>query len=73
VEYLQHYLEDCYWGTITLDTLAASSIIRPDTSTAIFRHATGVPLLRYLSDIRMKKARELLESKTMLVKQRLKR
>lgn len=69
VEYLQQYLEDCYWEDITLDSLAASVHYSPGHLNAIFRHATGVPLLRYLSDIRMKKAKELLESKTMLVKQ----
>lgn len=69
VEYLQHYLEDYYWEDVTLDRLAESVHYSPGHLNTVFRQTVGVPLLRYLNDIRMKKAKELLESETMLVKQ----
>lgn len=69
IEHLKTYIEDHYWEDLALDGLAGVFHYSPKHLNALFKKATGTPLLRYVGELRMHKARELLSSGTMLVKQ----
>jgi AraC-like DNA-binding protein len=69
IDHLKTYIEDHYWEDLALDELAGVFHYSPKHLNAIFKQATGTPLLHYISALRMQKARELLASGTMLVKQ----
>lgn len=69
IEHLKTYIEDHYWEDLSLDGLAGVFHYSPKHLNALFKKATGTALLHYVSILRMQKARELLTSGTMLVKQ----
>lgn len=66
---LKTYIEDHYWESITLEGLADVFHYSPKHLNALFKKATGTPLLHHVNTLRMRKAREILRSGTMLVKQ----
>jgi AraC-like DNA-binding protein len=69
IDHLKTYIEDHYWENLTLHGLAVVFHYSPKHLNAIFKQATGTPLLHYISVLRMQKARELLGGGTLLVKQ----
>lgn len=59
IEYIeQHYSED----ELSLNQLAAVVNFSPNHLSAVFRQETGQPFIKYLTDFRMEKAKELLLS-----------
>jgi AraC-like DNA-binding protein len=69
IDHLKAYIEDHYWENLTLKELAGVFHYSPKHLNALFKQATGTPLLQYVSALRMQKARELLASGAMLIKQ----
>ena len=69
VEYLQNYLENYYWHDIDLGQMAEAVHYSPGHLNALFRDATGEPLVRYLNRLRLEKAHALLTRGEMIVKQ----
>lgn len=53
-----HYTED----DLSLNVLAAHVNFSPNHLSAVFRHETGQPFIKYLTDFRMNAAKELLSS-----------
>ncbi len=59
IEYIEeHYAED----ELSLNQLAAVVNFSPNHLSAVFRQETGQPFIKYLTDFRMEKAKELLLS-----------
>ena len=54
----EHYAEE----ELSLNQLAAVVNFSPNHLSAVFRHETGQPFIKYLTDFRMEKAKELLLS-----------
>jgi len=69
IEQLKRYIEDYYWDDITLDSLAGIVHYSPGHLNSLFKKSTGIPLHRYINDVRMKKAGELLAAGSVLVRQ----
>ena len=69
IEQLKRYIEDYYWDDITLDSLAGIVHYSPGHLNSLFKKSTGIPLHRYINDVRMKKADELLAAGSVLVRQ----
>ena len=69
IEQLKRYIEDYYWDNISLDSLAGVVHYSPGHLNSLFKKNTGIPLHRYINDVRMKKAGELLAAGSMLVRQ----
>jgi AraC-like DNA-binding protein len=69
IEQLKRYVEDYYWDDITLDSLAGVVHYSSGHLNSLFKKQTGVPLHHYISEVRMKKAGELLSAGSMLVRQ----
>lgn len=62
VEQLVNYLEDHYNEKISLDQIAENMYLSPFYISKIFKSETGDTPIRHLINIRLEKARELLES-----------
>ena len=69
IDHLKTYIEGHYWEDLTLDGLAGVFHYSPKHLNALFKKNTGSPLLQYISALRMQKARELLTTGNLLVKQ----
>lgn len=69
IEQLKQYIEDYYWDDITLDSMAGVVHYSPGHLNSLFKKNTGVPLHRYINNVRMKKAGDLLAAGSMLVRQ----
>ena len=62
VEQIQNYFEDHYAEKISLDQIAENMYLSPFYISKIFKSETGDTPIRHLINIRLEKARELLES-----------
>ena len=62
VEQIVNYFEDHYAEKISLDQIAASMFLSTFYISKIFKSETGTTPIRYLINIRLDKAKELLES-----------
>jgi|GEM_PF-2097746 AraC-like DNA-binding protein len=69
IEQLKRHIEDYYWDDITLDSLAGVVHYSPGHLNSLFKKSAGVPLHRYINEVRMKKAGELLAAGSVLVRQ----
>lgn len=69
IEQLKQYIEDYYWDDISLDSMAGVVHYSPGHLNSLFKKNTGVPLHRYINNVRMKKAGDLLTAGSMLVRQ----
>jgi AraC-like DNA-binding protein len=69
VEQVKKYIDNYYWEDMSLEKLA--DIVHYSTGhlNSIFRQHLKVPLHKYLNEVRLRKAYELLISGKMLVKQ----
>lgn len=61
VEQIMNYIEDHYSEKISLDQIAENMYLSPFYISRIFKSETGNAPIRYLINIRLEKARELLE------------
>ena len=62
VKWAQNYMEDNYYQDITLEQVAKVFYVSEGYMCRIFKKYTGKRYIAYLTDIRMKKAKELLVS-----------
>ncbi len=69
VEQVKHYVREYYWEDISLQKMAGIVHYAPGHLNAIFRRAEKMPLHRYINEIRLLKARQLLAAGNLLVKQ----
>ena len=61
VEQIMNYIEDHYSEKISLDQIAENMYLSPFYISRIFKSETGNAPIRYLINIRLEKAKELLE------------
>ena len=66
---IRHYIDQNYAMDLSLDQLAARFYLSPNYLCRLFKQETGVTLLKYINDTRMKKARELLRTTQMKIGQ----
>jgi AraC-like DNA-binding protein len=69
VEQVKKYIDNYYWEDMSLEKLADIVHYSPGHLNSIFRQHLKVPLHKYLNEVRLRKAYELLISGKMLVKQ----
>lgn len=62
--YIQHHYKD---GDLSPDHLAAMVYLSPGYLSAVFKEETGVTINRYVREVRMNKAKELLENTNMKI------
>ena len=69
IEQVKNYVVQYYWENISLKKIAGIIHYSPGHLNAIFRQAERMPLHRYINEIRLRQARNLLAGGNMLVKQ----
>ena len=69
VEQVKRYVREYYWDDISLKKMAGIVHYSPGHLNTIFRRAEKMPLHRYINEIRLLKARQLLSAGNLLVKQ----
>lgn len=69
VEQVKQYVTNYYWEDISLKKLAGLVHYSPGHLNAVFRRAERVPLHRFITEVRMRRARQLLAGGELLVKQ----
>ncbi len=69
VEQVKRYVNEYYWQDISLSAMA--EIVRYSSGhlNAVFRKAEDMPVHRYINEVRLERARQLLSAGEMLVKQ----
>ena len=69
VEQIVNYIENYYWEDLSLEHLAGIVHYSPHHLNLVFKKHIGTPVHRYISEVRLEKSKDLLQSREMLVKQ----
>ncbi len=69
VEQIKHYIREYYWEDISLARMAGIVHYSPGHLNAVFRRSEKMPLHRYINEVRLLQARQLLQGGRLLVKQ----
>ncbi|BFH68421.1 DNA-binding response regulator [Paenibacillus dendritiformis] len=62
IAYITKYIEDHYGDDLSLDSLAAKVYLSPHYLSSMFKKTMGCGLNKYIKNVRMRKAKELLTS-----------
>lgn len=65
----QDYIEDNYFSEITLDEISRDACISPHYFCTLFKNETGENFIDYLTNVRIQKAKELLDKDELSVKE----
>ncbi len=68
-EQIVNYIESYYWEDLSLEYLAGIVHYSPHHLNLVFKKHIGIPVHRYISEVRLKKSKDLLQSGEMLIKQ----
>ncbi|MNR51475.1 Arabinose operon regulatory protein [compost metagenome] len=66
LEHVSHNYMDC---NLSLSTVAEELSLTPSYVTRYFKNKNGLPLMQYVSKIRIEKAKELLETTNLTIKE----
>ncbi len=69
IEQIKHYIGQYFWEDISLAKMAAIVHYSPGHLNAVFRRSEKMPLHRYINEVRLLQARQLLQGGDLLVKQ----